>query len=92
MALGEELRFLLITSAATVKRVSNAAGPPVGAIKVAEIAKDGGVWIRVAASTAPKCERCWHHRPEVGSNPEHPTICARCVENLNDPGESRQLV
>ncbi len=67
MALGGELRFLLITSEATVKRVSNAAGPPVGAIKVGEIAKDGGVWIRVQASAAPKCERCWHHRPDVGS-------------------------
>jgi len=91
-ALGEELRFLLIVSNAQVKRVSNAAGPPVGAIKVAEIAKEGGVWIRVQASTAPKCERCWHHRPEVGSNPEHPTICGRCVDNLNDPGESRTFV
>ena len=82
-ALGEELRFLLIVSNAQVKRVSNAAGPPVGAIKVAEIAKEGGVWIRVQASTAPKCERCWHHRPEVGSNPEHPTICGRCVDNVD---------
>ena len=75
-----------------MKRVSNAAGPPVGAIKVAEIAKEGGVWIRVQASTAPKCERCWHHRPEVGSNPEHPTICSRCVDNLDEPGESRTFV
>ncbi len=92
MALGAELRFLLITSEAVVKRVSNAAGPPVGAIKVSEIAKDGGVWIRVQASAAPKCERCWHHRPDVGSNADHPTICARCVDNLNEPGEARQLV
>jgi isoleucyl-tRNA synthetase len=92
MALGEELRFLLITSEAKVKRVSNAAGPPVGAIKVADIAKEGGVWIRVQASTAPKCERCWHHRPEVGSNAEHPTICGRCVENLDQPGENRRYV
>jgi isoleucyl-tRNA synthetase len=91
-ALGEELRFLLITSAAQVKRVSNAAGPPVGATKVSEIAKDGGVWIRVQASTAPKCERCWHHRPEVGSNAEHPTLCARCVDNIDGPGESRTFV
>ncbi len=91
-ALGEELRFLLIVSQAQVKRVSNAAGPPVGAIKVAEIAKEGGVWIRVQASTAPKCERCWHHRPEVGSNPEHPTICGRCVDNVTGPGESRTFV
>ncbi|HTU68668.1 MAG TPA: isoleucine--tRNA ligase [Steroidobacteraceae bacterium] len=92
MALGAELRFLLITSEATVKRVSNAAGPPVGAVKVAEIAKDGGVWIRVAASTAVKCERCWHHRPDVGSKPAHPTLCERCADNVDGPGESRQWV
>jgi isoleucyl-tRNA synthetase len=92
MALGAELRFLLITSEATVKRVSNAAGPPVGAVKVGEIAKDGGVWIRVQASAAPKCERCWHHRPDVGSNPAHPTICGRCVDNVDGAGETRTFV
>jgi isoleucyl-tRNA synthetase len=27
-----------------------------------------------------KCERCWHWETDVGSSPEHPTICARCVE------------
>ncbi len=27
-----------------------------------------------------KCERCWHWETDVGSNPDHPTICARCVE------------
>ena len=27
-----------------------------------------------------KCERCWHWETDVGSAPEHPTICARCVE------------
>jgi isoleucyl-tRNA synthetase len=92
MALGEELRFLLITSAAVVKRVSNAAGPPVGAIKVAEIAKEGGVWVRVQASSSVKCGRCWHHRPDVGSHAAHPTLCGRCVDNVDGPGESRQLV
>jgi isoleucyl-tRNA synthetase len=91
-SLGEELRFLLIVSNAQVKRVSNAAGPPVGAIKVAEVAKEGGLWIRVQATPAPKCERCWHHRPEVGSNAEHPTICGRCVDNVTGPGESRVFV
>jgi isoleucyl-tRNA synthetase len=92
MSVGEELRFLLITSDAKVKRVSNAAGPPVGSIKVADIAKEGGVWVRVQASTAPKCERCWHHRPDVGSNADHPTICGRCVDNVTGPGETRQYV
>jgi isoleucyl-tRNA synthetase len=27
-----------------------------------------------------KCERCWHWEIDVGLYPEHPTICARCVE------------
>ena len=26
-----------------------------------------------------KCERCWHWETDVGSDPGHPTICARCV-------------
>jgi isoleucyl-tRNA synthetase len=27
-----------------------------------------------------KCERCWHWETDVGSHPEHPTICGRCIE------------
>ena len=26
-----------------------------------------------------KCERCWHWETDVGQNPEHPTICGRCL-------------
>ena len=26
-----------------------------------------------------KCERCWHWETDVGVDPKHPTICARCV-------------
>jgi len=33
--------------------------------------------------------RCWHHRPDVGSHPEHPELCDRCVTNLSLPGERR---
>jgi len=47
------------------------------------------VTIDVKPSTHPKCERCWHYRPEVGKNPAHPTLCARCVSNLDGPGEPR---
>ena len=37
---------------------------------------------KVSASKADgqKCERCWHWETDVGLNPEHPTICGRCVE------------
>jgi isoleucyl-tRNA synthetase len=34
----------------------------------------------VSKADGQKCERCWHWETDVGSNPEHPTICGRCVE------------
>jgi isoleucyl-tRNA synthetase len=45
--------------------------------------------VTVAPSRFPKCERCWHYREDVGSRPRHATICARCVSNLDGPGEER---
>ena len=27
-----------------------------------------------------RCERCWRHRPEVGSSVLHPALCSRCEE------------
>jgi isoleucyl-tRNA synthetase len=46
-----------------------------------EVKLDGGDDVSVAVSKAAgqKCERCWHWETDVGSNPKHPTICARCV-------------
>ena len=35
--------------------------------------------ITVQRADGEKCERCWHWETDVGSNPEHPTICGRCV-------------
>ncbi|HEX7557569.1 MAG TPA: zinc finger domain-containing protein, partial [Usitatibacter sp.] len=49
-----------------------------------------GIDVSVAASTHAKCERCWHWRADVGAAPKHPTICARCVSNLEGPGEERR--
>jgi len=84
--LGEELRFLFITSAARVQRVSQA---PESAVPAASVAS-GGVWIRVTPSAATKCVRCWHHREDVGGNAAHPQLCARCVSNVEGPGEERR--
>jgi isoleucyl-tRNA synthetase len=36
--------------------------------------------IKVTHADGQKCERCWHWETDVGSHPDHPTICARCVE------------
>jgi len=45
--------------------------------------------IEVTPSKHVKCVRCWHHRPDVGSHPDHPELCDRCVTNLSLPGERR---
>ena len=71
--------------------MSNAAGPPVGAIKVAEIAKDGGVWIRVQACSRAQVRALLASPSRVGSNPEHPTICGRCVDNVDWTGRVSDL-
>ena len=47
--------------------------------------------VSVAPATAPKCERCWHYRDDVGSDAAHPTICGRCVGNLFGQGEHRTV-
>ncbi|MEE4108726.1 MAG: class I tRNA ligase family protein, partial [Halieaceae bacterium] len=82
--LGDELRFVLITSGADARPIGEA---PAGA-SATEI---DGLRIVAAAATAQKCERCWHRRDDVGSHPEHPTLCARCVVNVAGPGEERRF-
>jgi isoleucyl-tRNA synthetase len=47
--------------------------------------------IRASASNAVKCERCWHYRDDVGTDPAHPTICGRCTSNLFGAGEARTV-
>ena len=44
----------------------------------------GELQINVSASTHTKCERCWHLTPDVGVDPSRPTICKRCVDNLDE--------
>jgi isoleucyl-tRNA synthetase len=81
-ALRDELRFLLITSQAYVIESD---APPDSAIPSSE----PGVWIEVKPSMQPKCVRCWHLRSDVGIDPRHPELCARCVVNVEGPGEER---
>jgi isoleucyl-tRNA synthetase len=84
--LGDELRFLFITSAARVHKVDSApTGPDIVACT------HGGVWMRVTPTEAAKCVRCWHRRPDVGSIAAHPELCARCATNVDGPGETRRF-
>jgi isoleucyl-tRNA synthetase len=72
-ALGDDLRFVLITSNATLVRVETEAEQGVSA----------------KASALQKCARCWHYRADVGVNPAHPELCGRCDSNLHGDGEVR---
>jgi isoleucyl-tRNA synthetase len=72
-SLGDDLKFVLITSAAEVVKVESEAEEAV----------------EVITSKYLKCERCWHYREDVGANAEHPGLCGRCVANLFGNGETR---
>ena len=82
--LGNELRFVLITSKAEVKPLAD---------KPADVATGEleGIAVSVARSHGEKCPRCWHYSDKIGVNPEHPTLCPRCVENVAGNGEVRQF-
>ncbi len=48
------------------------------------LAESGGaaVFATVSKAEGQKCERCWHWETDVGQQPEHPTLCGRCVKAL----------
>ncbi|MGA8048941.1 MAG: isoleucine--tRNA ligase [Burkholderiales bacterium] len=71
--LGDDLKFVLLTSAARITRTG-------------QVAQEG---IAVTPSAHAKCERCWHYRADVGADAAHPTLCGRCVTNLFGAGETR---
>ena len=79
--LGDELRFVLITSEAHLKPITEAGG--------AEPTEVEGLKLSVVKTAYAKCERCWHHREDVGAHKEYPEICGRCVDNVSGSGEQR---
>jgi isoleucyl-tRNA synthetase len=83
--LGEELRFLLITSGATVHSTEDSL--PAGLL-----AGESGVAIQVQASQHEKCARCWHRRPDVGASSEHSLLCQRCIGNISGHEETRSYI
>jgi len=82
--LDDELRFVLITSSATLNDLSAA---PSDALAT----ELKGLSVSVAKSEEAKCERCWHYREDVGSNTEHEDLCVRCVDNISGEGEVRSF-
>ena len=82
-ALGGEIRFVTITSEVDLYPLSEA---PDGAVTDSVCPQ---LAVVVKATESEKCERCWHHRPDVGSVSAHPTLCTRCVDNVEGTGEER---
>ena len=75
-AFGEELKYLFIVSKVTLQQADDEATPH----------------ITVVASNAPKCERCWHYRDDVGNDPSRPELCGRCTNDADlCGGETRRV-
>jgi isoleucyl-tRNA synthetase len=47
------------------------------------VATDGQSNAVVTKTPYPRCERCWRHKPTVGIQPDHPTLCDRCAEAVS---------
>ena len=84
-ALGDELRFVLLTSGATVANYNDA---PADA-QQSEVLK--GLKVALSNAEGEKCPRCWHYTQDVGKVAEHAEICGRCVSNVAGDGEKRKF-
>ncbi len=73
----EDLRSIFIVSAVQLKEAGELAG-------VDEIEAFPGLKVVIEPSADPKCDRCWIHDPTVGSDPDHPSICQRCLRALEE--------
>jgi isoleucyl-tRNA synthetase len=82
--LSDELRFVLLTSKAAIADIDQA---PADSIDT----EVEGLSLSVASSSAPKCDRCWHHSEDVGTIAAHPELCGRCVTNIDGEGETREF-
>ena len=68
----DDLRFVLLTSAATVTPA------PEG----------GDLLVTVTPSTHAKCERCWHYREDVGADTAHPHCAAVASATCSAPANN----
>ncbi len=82
-AISKELRFVLITSEANLAPLDDSVKD------IVKLANGSAFAINAVPSEHAKCVRCWHHRPEVGTDDKHPELCSRCIDNVDGDGESR---
>ncbi len=80
--LKNELRFILITSSASILPLAKAND------NCSETTVPG-LLVAISKSMNEKCQRCWHRTADVDEDPNYPNICMRCVNNLTKEGEVR---
>ncbi|WP_445114534.1 isoleucine--tRNA ligase [Acinetobacter sp. WZC-1] len=78
--LGDELRFVLITSQAEVYDYA----------EQGEATELDGLRVRISAAAGEKCVRCWHVLPDVNTHAGYPGLCGRCIINVTGSGEVRK--
>ncbi|RLA06196.1 MAG: isoleucine--tRNA ligase [Gammaproteobacteria bacterium] len=84
--LKDELKFVLITSDATIKKINQKPDD----LDLDQNDKD--IAIEVKLSKNQKCVRCWHHNISVGGDKNHPELCSRCIQNIeSENGERREF-
>ncbi|MCU0839603.1 MAG: isoleucine--tRNA ligase [Rhodospirillales bacterium] len=72
-ARGVDLAELCITSGLQLDEGE----APADAFRLADVP---GIAVRVELAAGGRCDRCWQMLADVGSHPQHRTLCARCVD------------
>ncbi|NOQ93232.1 MAG: class I tRNA ligase family protein, partial [Methylophaga sp.] len=83
--LGGELKFVLITSRASLLPASD---KPADAIE----SSVSGLSLVLSPAEHERCDRCWHQTEDVGKDETHPELCGRCIDNVDGEGEQRLYV
>ncbi|ERT13652.1 isoleucine--tRNA ligase [Photorhabdus temperata] len=83
-SLGDELRFVLLTSQVSVAAYEQAGGD-------AQQSEIDSLKITFRKADGEKCPRCWHYAKDVGLVAEHAELCGRCVTNVAGNGEKRKF-
>lgn len=78
--LGNELRFVLITSQVSVYDFSDQYG---------EATELANLRVKISPAEGEKCVRCWHVLPDVNTHQGYAGLCGRCVTNVAGHGEIR---
>ncbi|MBI5149875.1 MAG: isoleucine--tRNA ligase [Candidatus Omnitrophica bacterium] len=71
----DTLPSVFIVSQAAVEHILDFGTPPAGS---------HGRKIVVQKADGQKCGRCWNYRTDVGADPEHQSLCGRCLVNVKE--------